>query len=102
MYIMPTSTVAFLELSDQNTHNPMVSIAKLHGKNPLVASVARIGFEFCLARCRDVGSDYNIFFFLFLFLTRHHPAWSLGIQCVHACAQCQYAKQLESHARSKG
>ena len=57
---------------------------------------------YCLARCRDVGSDYNIFFFLFLFLTRHHPAWSLGIQCVHACAQCQYAKQLESHARSKG
>ena len=23
---------------------------------------------YCLARCRDVGSDYNIFFFLFLFL----------------------------------
>ena len=22
---------------------------------------------YCLARCRDVGSDYNIFFFLFLF-----------------------------------
>ena len=24
---------------------------------------------YCLARCRDVGSDYNIFFFLFLFLS---------------------------------
>ena len=24
---------------------------------------------YCLARCRDVGSDYNIFFFLFLFFT---------------------------------
>ena len=23
---------------------------------------------YCLARCRDVGSDYNIFFFLFCFL----------------------------------
>ena len=23
---------------------------------------------YCLARCRDMGSDYNIFFFCFLFL----------------------------------
>ena len=86
MYIMPTSTVAFLELSDQNTHNPMVSIAKLHGKNPLVASVARIGFEFCLARCRDVGSDYNIFFFLFLFLFPRLIAVR-----VRGCEQCTSA-----------
>jgi len=37
---------------------------------------------YCLARCRDVGSDYNIFFFCsVLFWRRSHSVTVLAVLC---------------------
>ena len=30
---------------------------------------------YCLARCRDVGSDYNIFFFCSVLFCGHNTKW---------------------------